>query len=152
MTDGKNREITERKMIQNRSRDDYRRSRSMGPLENRDAGHVRPGSREPRGYRDDSPDRHVSRHVRQPRHLNSGDRSKSRTSRHESFQGGQVIRSQGGKEDRRGRTQVRDGSRNQLMSPPTPAEAEETIAALLPRYVHVVTCHVMCHVMSKWLQ
>ena len=124
----------ERRINNNHNRDDYRRSRSLGPLENRDKSHLRHRSGS-RGFHDPSPDRSASR----PRHLNSGgaDRTRSRSRRNDSFNSGQTpARS----EDRRGRSQVRPGevrSRN-LMSPPSPAEAEETIAKLLPRYFMIL--------------
>ena len=109
--------------ISHHRQDDYRRSRSMGPLENRDKSYLRQRSRS-RGFHDPSPDRDKSRQ-RHPgdRGEDRQTRSKSRGQRHESFNSGS-----------RGRAQVRgDRGRGQGMSPPSPAEAEEAIAALLPR-------------------
>ena len=122
MTDKAHAGAAERKI--NHNRDDYRRSRSMGPLE--DKSYLRQRSRS-RGFHDPSPDRSSSRPAR---HLNSADRTRSKSrgggGRHESFNSG----SRGGE---RGRAPAR--SRHSMASPPTPAEAEETIAALLPRWV-----------------
>ena len=124
MTDKTHAGAAERKI--NHNRDDYRRSRSMGPLE--DKSYLRQRSRS-RGFHDPSPDRSSSRPAR---HLNSADRTRSKSrgggGRHESFNSG----SRGGE---RGRAPAR--SRHSMASPPTPAEAEETIAALLPRWVTI---------------
>ena len=115
--------------ISHHRQDDYRRSRSMGPLENRDKSYLRQRSRS-RGFHDPSPDRDKSRSgLRHPgdRAEDRQTRSKSRGRRHESFNNS----------DSRGRAQVRGdqgrGRGQGGMSPPSPAEAEEAIAKLLPR-------------------
>ena len=122
--------------ISHHRQDDYRRSRSMGPLENRDKSYLRQRSRS-RGFHDPSPDRDKSRSGQ--RHL--GDRSedrqtRSKSRRHESFNTGSRGQEVRGRAQvrgdlERGRPQPRGGRGG--MSPPTPAEAEEAIAKLLPR-------------------
>ena len=128
------------------NREDYRRSKSMGPLESRDQSSPR---HVPRGH---SPDRHVSsgdrsRYNRQVQSNQDRSRSNARTGRHESFNVDRRRDERDNKREmfddrrdaRRGRSQVRAGhvsshvSPGHLMSPPSPAEAEETIAKLLPR-------------------
>lgn len=124
--------------ISHHRQDDYRRSRSMGPLENRDKSHLRQRSRS-RGFHDPSPDRDKSRSGQ--RHHPGEDRqtrSKSRgRPRHESFNSG----SRG----RPGQVRGDQGRGRGGMPPPSPAEAEEAIAKLLPRSVSRVSRVMRCH-------
>ena len=130
------------------NREDYRRSKSMGPLESRDLSSPRHMQR---GH---SPERHVSsgdrsRYNKTRQVTQDRSRSNARNSRHESFNIDRRRDERDMFDDRRdarrGRSQVRAGhvTGGHLMSPPSPAEAEETIAKLLPRYCHV--CHVWYH-------
>ena len=112
--------------ISHHRQDDYRRSRSMGPLENRDKSYLRQRSRS-RGFHDPSPDRDKSRQRHHPGE-DRQTRPKSRGRRHESFNtSGSRGRPGGVRGDQR---RGREG-----MAPPSPAEAEEAIAKLLPRSV-----------------
>jgi len=152
------------------NRENYRRSRSLGPLENREntSSQQRSRSRGPaQDYLNPSPegyeaDRSISRHRSQNRedtqhrtrdNANDRTRSKSRGRRDDEIRDRyrdqtnnlHQPRSRGPVEDisRRSRSHGRSPTRrygfedtkNKLI-PPSPAEAQETIAKMLPRYPH----------------
>jgi hypothetical protein len=157
-----------RSQTKDQNRENYRRSRSLGPLENRENSlsqqrsrsrgpaqeYVKPGSEE---Y---TPDRPISRHRSQNRgdppqrtrdNANDRTRSKSRGRRDDEIRERyrdqinniHTPRSRGPTEEmsRRSRSHGRSPTRRyeyedsrSKVFPPSPAEAQETIAKMLPRY------------------
>ena len=141
--------VAERNIFHQR-REDYRRSRSMGPLESRERqSKLTNQSRERQQLTNQSRERQLRQRSKSrgydpspDRSRLSGERARSRGGRHESFteRGRDILTNQS--RDRQNLTnQSRDGRhRSNVVSPPSAAQAQETIASLLPRY-HVHDHH-----------